>query len=93
MRVYEVHQFSNFPKRNPKTDKLIKEFDYEKEAIKFSMEYNIEKVTNAMGEIVYFPCKSRTADGKRMTYKYLHEGNDSYYVEELIPIPKKVTVL
>lgn len=89
MKFYEVHQFSNYPQRNPHVDKLIKEFDFSKNAVEFSSSYNSEKITTASGDIKYFPSKTRTFNGRYVDYKYLHNGNDCYYVEEVAQLPKR----
>lgn len=88
MKVYEVRQFSNYPQRLPGVDKLIKEFEYEKEAVEFAYEYNSQKMKDINGNTAYFPVKKRTFKGKLTDYKYIHNGNDSYYVEKVIPAPK-----
>lgn len=87
MRTYEVYQFTNFPKRNPNSDKLISKFDYWDKARDFSVEHNTKKICNANGEIAVFPTKTRSFNGGYQSYKYENEGNNCYYVEEVYPLP------
>lgn len=43
MHFYQIYQYTKFPKRNPKKDKFIKTFEFLKDALDFSMKYNIQK--------------------------------------------------
>jgi len=43
MHFYQIYQYTKFPKRNPNKDTLIKTFEFLKDALQFSMDYNIQK--------------------------------------------------
>ena len=78
--VYAVHKYKNFPEQNPKKDSIIQRFDYWTDARDFALEYNTEKITTAEGKIARFRSNTKDFNGKVMTYKYVHNGNDGYYV-------------
>jgi len=46
MHFYQVYKYSSFPSRNTDKDKLIKTFEFLKDATTFSKDYNIQKDDN-----------------------------------------------